>query len=273
MNPEPLKKSHHESFMWLSPWVEKNDMLVAGFTTKNGGVSKPPFASFNLGLHVNDNVEDVITNRKILAAELDMSFESFVCAEQVHEATVQKVTKADCAKGLYKYEEGIKAADGIYTNESDILLALCYADCVPLYFYAPDHHLVGLAHAGWKGTVKDIAGNMIRLWVEQENVPVEDIYVAIGPSIEDCCYVVDNRVITQVNEVVGQNGYQEVSPGQYALNLKKVNKLLVQNAGVLPERILTSSYCTSCEDDLFFSHRRDQGKTGRMFNFIGFKEE
>ena len=65
MNPEPLKKSHHESFMWLSPWVEKNDMLVAGFTTKNGGVSKPPFASFNLGLHVNDNVEDVITNRKI----------------------------------------------------------------------------------------------------------------------------------------------------------------------------------------------------------------
>ena len=53
-------------------------------------MSKPPFASFNLGLHVNDNVEDVITNRKILAAELDMSFESFVCAEQVHEATVQK---------------------------------------------------------------------------------------------------------------------------------------------------------------------------------------
>lgn len=81
MNFELLKKSYYELFMWLSFWVEKNDIFVVGFIIKNGGVSKFLFVFFNLGFYVNDNVEDVIINRKILVVELDMFFESFVCVE------------------------------------------------------------------------------------------------------------------------------------------------------------------------------------------------
>ncbi|TYR82642.1 peptidoglycan editing factor PgeF [Priestia megaterium] len=274
MNSEPFKKSHHESFMWLSSWMDDSEKLVAGFTTKNGGVSTSPFSSFNLGLHVNDDAKTVITNREHLAEKLNMPLSNWVCAEQVHGNTIQKVTKTERGKGIYEYADGISGTDGLYTNESDVLLALCYADCVPLYFYAPSHNMIGLAHAGWKGTVKNIGGRMIDCWVNQEQIPVEDIYVTIGPSIEACCYTVDKRVISFVDAIAKDaNVYTEVSTGQYALDLKQLNAYLLKNAGVLDKQIIVSSYCTSCQDELFFSHRRDQGKTGRMFSFIGFKED
>ncbi|MBN8250166.1 peptidoglycan editing factor PgeF [Priestia flexa] len=274
MNKAAFTKSHHESFMWLRPWMDENSQLLSGFTTKNGGISEPPFTSFNLGLHVHDNKEHVILNRELLANHLNMPLSNWVCAEQVHNSVVQKVTRKQSGKGMHAYEDGIAQTDGIYTNESNVLLALCYADCVPLYFYAPNHHMVGLAHAGWQGTVKDIAGEMIRKWVQEEQIPVEDIYAAVGPAIESCCYIVDDRVISAVNEVASSaDVYVQISPNQYRLDLKKLNVYLMKKAGVNEANITVSSHCTSCEDDLFFSHRRDQGKTGRMFSFIGFKED
>ncbi len=179
-------------------------------------------------------------------------------------------------KGTTDYQSAIAGTDGLYTEEARLLLALCFADCVPLYFMAPKHGMIGLAHAGWKGTVKNIAGEMVRLWHECEQIPLEDIYVVIGPSIGACCYIVDDRVITRVDRVLeGEEKlpYKQVSIGQYALDLKELNKVLLIKAGIHEEHIDVSGYCTSCADHLFFSHRRDQGKTGRMMAFIGRKEE
>jgi polyphenol oxidase len=265
-----------EEVLFLESWNLLMPQLVVGFTTKNGGCSKGAFATLNLGLHVSDDKDHVLLNRKRLAEVLRFPLEQWVCCEQIHDNRIEKVTKSDCGKGVLHYETAIARADGLYTNEANILLALCYADCVPLYFIAPKQGLVGAAHAGWKGSVKNIAGEMVRIWTEKEKIPHRDILVAIGPSIGPCCYIVDDRVIYLVKDVLGDSSlrtYSETSKGQYALDLKELNRLLLLNAGIPEQNINISRYCTSCESDFFFSHRRDNGKTGRMMSFIGRKEE
>lgn len=272
---EPFIKKT-ESTLQLTNWQELNPRLLAGFTTKHGGKSNGDFQSNNLGLHVQDIPENVNLNRASLAENLGFPTNSWACAEQTHEDHIVKITPELTGYGAMDYNESIKGTDGFYTKENNTLLTLCYADCVPLFYYAPDHSLIGVAHAGWKGTVKNIAGKMIQLWELTEKVSPSEIQVAIGPSIDGCCYIVDELVIQQVKEALPHYSptdklYMEKVAGQFALNLKEVNKQLLIQAGVSEDNILTSTLCTSCEDKLFFSHRRDKGSTGRMLSFIGFK--
>ncbi|SFI61438.1 MULTISPECIES: peptidoglycan editing factor PgeF [unclassified Bacillus (in: firmicutes)] len=264
--------TYKDGMLHLHMWEELGP-IIAGFTTKEGGVSTGPFYTMNLGLHVHDKVEDVHENRRLLAEKLHVPLETWICSEQVHDHHVAKVGKQERGKGVFSYEDGIPNTDGIYTKDTDVLLTSCYADCVPLYFYAPSYRMIGLAHAGWKGTVKGIASEMIGKW-KDEGIPLGDIHVAIGPSIGACCYVVDERVLSAAKQVLHSSvPYDMVSDGQYAIDLKEINRLLCLQAGIKEEQIAMSSLCTSCETQLFFSHRRDHGKTGRMLSFIGFKED
>lgn len=259
----------HESLLLFDGW---EDVSVA-FTTKRGGVSIGPFATLNVGMHVEDDEDAVYKNRTIVAETLGLPIERWVCAHQVHGVHIEKVTKAHAGKGVRTYDTALPHTDGLYTNERQLTLALCFADCVPLYFFSPSKKLIGLAHAGWKGTVHNIAGQMVKRWSE-EGVDASDMYVVIGPAIGRCCYIVDDRVIEFVQKALvnsSQSLYNETSKGQYALDLKEMNKQLLQQAGVPVDHIAVSSYCTSCERSLFFSHRRDGGKTGRMMALIGWR--
>lgn len=274
MSYEPFQ-IHRDELLQLNAWEKDYPGIAAGFTTKKGGFSKGDFSALNLGLHVNDDPGIVRINRDKIAEIVGFPASVWTCSEQVHENRIYEVTSVDKGKGVYSYKEGIPATDGLYTKESGIMLALLYADCVPLYFMAPSHHLIGVAHAGWKGTVKDIAGEMVRAWGEEYDVAPGEILAAVGPSIGSCCYAVDDRVIDQVNQVypaADGYAYQKIGEGQYSLDLKLLNKLLLIQAGVPQSNITASGYCTSCENSLFFSHRRDQGKTGRMLSYIGYKE-
>jgi polyphenol oxidase len=261
-----------EELLMLTEWQN----VLAGFTTKQGGFSQQPFATFNLGLHVGDVQPAVVRNRQKLSELLQIPLARWICCEQTHDSHIAKITKQDAGKGAVDMETALAQTDGLYTNEAELLLALCFADCVPLYFAAPNYGLVGVAHAGWKGTVKNIAGKMVRLWCEREHIPLQEIMVAIGPAIGSCCYIVDDRVLNAAQNALGEKRdlpYREVSLGQYALDLKELNRLLLIKEGVLASNIQVSDYCTSCAEDLFFSHRRDNGQTGRMMAFIVRKEE
>lgn len=263
-----------EELLFLHTWTKNDPRLVAGFTTKNGGFSTSPFTSLNLGMHVHDDKQTVLLNRKKIAKELDFPLESWVCAEQIHSHKIMKVSKESSGKGAFSYEDSMLGTDGLYTYEKNLLLTLMFADCVPLYFFSPKHEIIGIAHAGWKGSVQNIVSEMVNKWVNEEKIDSRDIYAAIGPSIGPCCYIVDDRVINEVNDVLAnakEYPYQEVGTGQYKLDLKKLNHLLLLKAGVKPENITLSSYCTSCESTLFFSHRRDKGSTGRMMSFMALK--
>ncbi|WP_273125396.1 peptidoglycan editing factor PgeF [Bacillus weihaiensis] len=270
MTREPFKQVD-ESFLAIQEWSDPVSYVTIGFTTRQGGYSDENFSTMNLGLHVKDDTNTVIKNREKIASSTPLSLSNWVFAEQTHSNHIKKVTSQDTGKGIHSYDKGVLDCDGLYTNEKGIMLSLCFADCVPLYFFSAEKKCIGLAHAGWQGTVKDISGEMIKQW-QLEGIEPQSVKVAIGPSIEACCYVVDDRVISAINELSlprDHMSYEMISQGQYKLDLKQLNKNLLIRAGVKEENILTSNYCTSCDADKFFSHRRDHGKTGRMLSFIG----
>lgn len=270
---EPFVLKEKEYFI-LADWVREFPNLTVGFTTKNGGYSKGDFTSLNVGFHVADRKTIVCENRKHLAEKLAFPLDAWIGAQQTHEVKIEKVTNSDKDKGANDYESAFGHTDGFFSLEPGVLLTLCYADCVPLYFLHPKSGAVGVAHAGWKGTVHGIAEEMIRAF-QAEGIEASDIFVAIGPSICENCYIVDDHVIKLVQnklEGVERKPYNLISDHQYKLNLKECNKEILLKTGVLEKHITMTDLCTSCQKDHFFSHRRDRGKTGRMMSFIGWKE-
>jgi polyphenol oxidase len=264
----------NESISTIESWMEQYPGLITGITTKTGGISKGYYEKLNLGFHVGDDLNDVCLNRDKVAELIDFPINQWVGAEQTHNVIIQKVTKADAGKGALSYAHSFKGTDGFYTDEEGILLTLCFADCVPLFFIAPEKRMIGTAHAGWKGTVHEIARHMVEAW-GMEGIDPKQIFVTIGPSICEKCYVVDNKVINFVEntlEDVEKKPYNLVREGQYSLDLREVNRLILKKAGVPDKNISLSGFCSCCDEKLFFSHRRDQGRTGRMLSFIGWKE-
>ena len=266
---------HKEEYFVIADWMQNEHNLMAGFTSKNGGKSKGDFTSLNVGFHVGDTRESVLENREHLAKILSFPLDDWVGAQQTHETNIVKVTKQDIGRGAREYENAFKQTDGFFTFESGIFLTLCYADCVPLYFFHPGSKAIGIAHAGWKGTVHGIAEKMIQCF-QAEGLKASEILVAIGPSICEKCYIVDERVIKLVQnklEDVDIKPYNLISDQQYTLDLKECNKEILLKSGVQNKHILKTNLCTSCQKEYFYSHRRDHGKTGRMMSFIGWKED
>ncbi|WP_052723759.1 peptidoglycan editing factor PgeF [Paenibacillus wulumuqiensis] len=255
--------------------------LTAGFTGRRGGVSKAPYNSFNLAYHVEDQAADVLENRKLLCDALGFRPENWVCGEQVHSNHIAIVTADHAGKGWADRESAFQATDGLITNVPGILLTSFYADCVPLYFIDPVHKVVGLAHAGWKGTVADIAGEMIRTMIEQYGSDTADIRTAIGPSIGSGHYEVDSKVMDAVDVWTARlegNGQQLTyarpgKPGRTWLDLKQLNREIMIFAGIQPQHIEMSTWCTYENNDLFFSYRADGGRTGRMASWVGIEME
>jgi polyphenol oxidase len=271
MEPFILKSKEYFS---IQSWTDENARLVAGFSTKVGGTSQLGVKGLNFGFHVGDDYQAVCKNREILAGKLGFSLDRWVGAEQTHEVSIQKVTKRDIGKGAKFYETSFPRTDGFITNDSGVLLTLCYADCVPLFFWDKESGLIGLAHAGWKGSVDGIAKEILSQFV-QNGGKLKTTYAVIGPSICKKCYIVDNRVINLVEKVlegVEEKPYNQINKGQYSLDLKKLNQQVLISAGLDESNITQTDYCTSCDSDYFYSHRRDNGATGRMMAFIGWKE-
>ncbi|MEJ8544571.1 peptidoglycan editing factor PgeF [Brevibacillus borstelensis] len=271
---EPFVGHTGKAGLRLKEWEDAFPGLVAGFTTRSGGVSEQPYGSFNMGLHVGDSSSHVIANRKRLAEELGMTFEAWTCADQVHGSKVCEVAAGGA--GRESLEDVIDETDGLFTNKRGILLTSFYADCVPLYFLDQKTGAIGLAHAGWKGTVSRIAEEMVRSFGRHYGTKAETVKVAIGPAICGRCYEVDERIIEQVRASAQnwENAVESRENGHYMLDLPTLNQEILTECGIVPENIIRTQWCTSCRTDLFFSHRREAGrtgKTGRMASFIGWR--
>ncbi|WKB34907.1 polyphenol oxidase family protein [Terrilactibacillus sp. S3-3] len=144
--------------------VSGQKMIISGISVRSGGVSLPPFRSLNMGFHVHDDPKAVAMNRRRLSEQLSFPLENWVCAEQVHGTGIAEVTPADAGAGAIDFQTVLKGIDGLFTTETGLLLALCFADCVPIYFYSKSKPAVGLLHAGWRGTVQMGAPKMIEMW-------------------------------------------------------------------------------------------------------------
>lgn len=270
MRTEPFQMGEQQSpaLFHLKDWTDSGS-IACGFSTKVGGVSSGEWDSLNCGMHVNDKLEDVVRNRSLLSQAVGFSLEAWTCAEQVHGTRVAVVTAKDKGRGNVQLDSAIAQSDALITNSPGILLTSFYADCVPLYVYDPVHQAVALAHAGWKGTAGKIAGATVKAMQDAYGSRPEQLLAAIGPSIGACCYEVSEEVASRFP--VGVVSVEATNAGKYRLDLKENNENQFRAAGLLPENILRSAYCTSCEERWFYSHRRDRGRTGRMASWIGIR--
>lgn len=240
-----------------------NELTQAIFS-RLGGVSPTPWKSLNLGGTVGDDPDRVQKNKEKLLGAIGYSSRQLSQVHQVHSAKVVVVTETDNNKSE------LTQADAMITNIPGILLLMRFADCVPILFYDPVKKAAGIAHAGWQGTVKEVAFATVNEMEKQFGTNPSDLIAGIGPSIGPDHYQVGIDVIDAVKNTYGDNWEQILTPGpDVKFNLWKANEISMRKAGVID--IETAGICTDCSVEEWFSHRGENGKTGRFAAVIGLK--
>lgn len=257
---------------YIVPSFDETGLVKHGFTTRIGGISPEPFNTLNLGIKTEDKKENVMKNFQKISDAFNVSIEKIVLSDQVHGTTIRIITEEDAGKGLVKPLD-YKEVDGLLTNVKDLMLLTFYADCVPLFYLDKVKKVVGVAHAGWKGTVARIGEKMINTMKDMYGSNPEDILVGIGPSIGACCYTVRKDVYDRFKENLSsiEDVLMRETTSTWKLDLWNANKKILEENGVLSRNITISELCTSCNNHKFFSYRKDNGKTGRMAAIIQLK--
>jgi YfiH family protein len=225
----------------------------AAFSTRLGGVSGAPYDTLNIGILTGDKRADVLENRRRLAAALGLDLAAIVIARQVHGAELTVHAGPQEPSPFADPHPDIPELDGHVVREPGLAPLVFVADCLPVVLAGPDG--VAVLHCGWRGLVGGI--------VERGAAAVGATAAAVGPGIGRCCYEVGEEVLAEFADL-GEG----IADGRM-LDLAEVTRRLLARAGV--ERVEVSGHCTSCEAELFFSHRRDRGVTGRQAG-IGWAE-
>lgn len=251
--------------LYQSSVLSKFDNIVHGFTTRHGGVSRGAYESLSMSPRRGDDIECVRKNEQILCAELKLDIKKLSSTRQEHTDNIEIIDKEKIGYGVsHMWDKGV---DGCITREKGVPI-LCYsADCVPILFYASDIEAVAAVHSGWRGTEGKISYKTVQKLLEMGAEP-SNIYAAIGPAIGQCCYEVDDGVAKRFDEKYSI----EKGEGKYMLNLAAVNFDLISMCGVKEENISVCSLCTKCNNDLFFSHRGQNGKSGTLGGIICMRE-
>jgi YfiH family protein len=231
--------------------------------TRRGGVSPAPWDSLNVGGLVGDDLAHVKANRIRSFEALGRNPTSIYDTWLVHS------TDVICTDRPRDLDQPPVQADSILTDNPLITLFMRFADCVPLLFYDPQKGIVGIAHAGWLGTVRGVARRTIEKMKSQYGSKPENIVAGIGPSISRDHYEIGPDVILKVRESFGaeEERLLESRNGRVYLDLWMANYIQLQKAGL--EKIEVSEVCTACHLEDWFSHRAEKGKTGRFGALIG----
>jgi len=247
--------------------------LVQAVSGRLGGVSEGHLRSLNIGLTVGDRREAVFANRRRLAMALAIPIERWVKPRMVHGSNCLVVGAAEADLGLGLVDKSSLEADALLTAEPEVYLFLTVADCVPVLLHDPVRGVVGLAHAGWKGTVAGVARKAVAKAQAVFGSRPADVLVGIGPSIGPCCYEVGAEVARAAARAFpGCKGLlHEKEGGRVHLDLWRANAYQLEEMGVPAANIEIAGLCTACRTDLFFSHRAEKGKTGRQGAIIGLR--
>lgn len=248
-------------------------LIDHAFTTRLGGVSKGPYSSLNWALHVGDDIEAVLENRKRVCSLWGADLGDMVSGQQVHGDVVYTVTEADRGRGASDVNGAIPGSDALITNRPGILLSSYYADCVPVMILDPLKKVISLVHAGWRGTVMRIAATSIKTMSTIFGTNPGDCLVSIAPSIGFCCYEIDRPVIKAfTNQGFNLEPYiKQSGSDRWKIDLQHINRCSVIEAGVKPDRVTVAELCTSCNPGMFFSFRGQSGRCGRMASLMALK--
>lgn len=249
--------------------IEKTNMVKHCFSTKFGGVSKGFYESMNLSFR-DDIKENVIKNYEIICSGIGVDYKNVVFSSQIHEDKIYKVTKEDVGKGLLR-QSNIKGYDALITNEKDIALVTFYADCVSIFIVDPINKAIGIAHSGWRGTVKEIGAKTIKQMNKIYGSNAKDLIVGIGPSIEKCCFQVGKEVVETFKKDLPFSEkyiFNDTIKDKYKIDLQGIIKQTLINSGVLEKNIEVSELCTMCNNEMFFSHRFMGNERGSLAGII-----
>lgn len=294
--PTPRIAANGVEWLEAAGW-DKIPWLWHGFSTRRGGLSRAycgedAAGELNLGFTADDGRETVAGNRRLLAEAITGdSATPLVAVRQIHSNLVRVASANDATR------EGPWKADGLLTEEPGLLVGIQTADCIPVLVADRKRRVVGAFHAGWRGTVKRIVELGVgRMRMEFGSRP-EDLIAAIGPGVGTCCYAVGEEVLSEFesqftyarelfHEVYSADavrtkypmlfltqrapGHSPIGPAQH-LDLVEANRRQLLAAGLKARAIQAVGGCTSCETELFFSHRASQGHAGRMMAVIGIK--
>lgn len=273
--------------------------LLHGFSTRAGGATttfRPdqPAGELNLGFTPFDEREVVMANRQaFVAAVAGKSMPALVTMNQIHSSLIRRIE----IRRIEKPDAALLKGDGLMTDEPGVLLGIQTADCIPVLVGDPENRAVAAFHAGWRGTLKRIVEAGIgRMRLEFGSRP-EDLVAAIGPGIGQCCYSVGEEVGAEFESqfayaselfrdvydsdpvkekypllfmTARAPGHSDIGPSLH-LDLVEANRRQLLDAGLENRNIFVSGECTSCRSDRYFSHRAEDGFTGRMLSVIGIR--
>lgn len=240
--------------------------VKAWFSTRRGGVSLAPFDTLNLSFGVGDLDAAVTENRRRMVRSAGFELDQLVMPAQVHGNHIEWVGREHGGRGA-RGQNPIPATDGFLTADPEVLLGLGFADCTPIFVTDVQARVVGLWHAGWRGTVQEIQRRGVEM-LDAYGIPAQDLLVGLGPAIGSCCYEVDQPVVDEVLNVADASVLTPVDDQHWRLDVPGLNRLLLERAGVLPEHIVNADFCTGCQRELFFSYRIEGRATGRMGGYI-----
>lgn len=277
-------KYHTENMNWNEksgvayltfPAFESFPFIRHAFSTRLGGVSEREFSAMNLNFGRGDREENVRKNFRLFCAAAGFDPETLVASAQDHHTVVRRVDDSNCGTGIWKPRD-LQSVDGLITNVPEVTLVTYYADCVPLFFVDPVRRAIGLAHAGWRGTVAKIGEVMVKRMAEEFGSKPGDLFAAVGPSIGPCCFEVDAPVADEfyrLEELRPREFVTEKGGGKFMIDLWEANRRILNRSGIAEDRISVAQLCTKCNSDWLFSHRATGGKRGGLAAMMCLREE
>lgn len=253
------------SYIFIEDW--KKYGVIAGITTRKGGFSKGSYDSFNLGRNTGDHIDIINKNLDKFLTELSLkklyTQNKIMFTNQIHKDEIKIID--DKAVENNNSNECFIGTDGFITKligKNRVVLTIITADCQPIFLLDKENRYIGLLHAGWKGTKLKIIKKGISLLVEEFKSKKENILVHLGPCIKQHNY----EVSAVFKEYFNKNLLYK--SGKYYFDISQENRDIAISSGIPESNIFDFNLCTYDNSDLFYSYRRDNGKTGRMLSFI-----
>ena len=245
-----------------------------GFTTRGGGVSEGIYASLNLGVNRGDDRAAVEENYRRVCRALGVPLNGVVLSSQVHGDHVRTITTADAGQGLTRPVE--EDCDGLITDVPGLTLTVFGADCLTVLLADPVRRVAAAVHAGWRGTALGIVERAVEKMAGHYGCRPENILCALGPCIDKCCFETDEDVPNAMTAALGAAALPYLSggrDGKFRVDLRGLNALRLERAGVLREHMDFSTGCTMCHPERYWSHRYTKGERGSQAAMICLPEE
>jgi len=242
--------------------LTQTSLVKAGISLRSGGVSTKPYTSLNLAWHVGDEHTAVFQNQQRFSDSTGINTLKY--CNQIHSDTVINADNIQYSGWIVdKQDTSENTGDALISSRQGSTLGIFTADCVPIFILDIATPVIGIAHAGWRGTYAKIAVKTVLQMKTTFGTEPENCLVHLGPSIQKCCYEVSPELLKQFSDQFGR----DVHNGQ-CLCLQTANLCQLVDAGVPYKSISISPFCTACNTEDFYSYRAEGGQTGRMLSFI-----